>query len=492
MLRMLWGSARLPACALAGFHLRAARSGGQVGRAIGGALLLMLAQTACVTYTPKPLEPARTLPALEARSLDDPALRDRLSSLLPAPPPGDSWDGAQLLVAGMQLSPALTESRAHIAEALASVTTARTYPNPNLGLSFEYDLQRYAESPWLWGASLGFLIDTALRRELRTQLAETAVRGARLDYAEAIWSLRRDLRAALLGAVLAERRIALLAVAEQDRSDLVRLVSRRVEAGAAPAPDRLQASVELARTRTALADARRQLVQARAQVAHVIGLPVAALEGRSLRWDELEAPPLPDAPQIAGLRERALLSRPDLERAVGAYQASEIELRQQVRAQYPELTVAPGYLYDHGIRKATLGVSFNLPLFDHNRGPIAEALARRESSGQHLLAVQGDILNEIDGALGEYRLAQSALASAREQRLAADALAANTERSFAAGAEDRPALLSARLAANADALAELDAVERAQTILGQLEDALRTPLAGPETKLRFTGANGEL
>jgi outer membrane protein TolC len=453
---------------------------------------MMLAQTACVTYTPKPLEPARTLPTLESRSLDDPALHDRLSSLLPGPPPRENWNAAELLVAGMQFSPALTESRAHIAEALASVTTARTYPNPNLGLSFEYDLQRYAESPWLWGASLGFLVDTALRRELRTQLAQTAVRGARLDYAEAIWSLRRDLRAALLATVLAERRIALLTAAERDRSDLLRLVSRRVEAGAATGPDRLQASVELARTRTALADARRQLAEGRAQVAHVIGVPITALEGRSLRWDELEAPSLPDAVRIGDLRERALLSRPDLERAMGAYQASEIELRQQVRAQFPELTVAPGYLYDHGIRKATLGVSFNLPLFDHNRGPIAEALARRESSGQHLLAVQGDILNEIDAALGEYRLASSALESAREQASAAEALAANMEQSFAAGAEDRPALLSARLAANADELAELDAVERAQTILGQLEDALRTPLAGPETTLRFTAGNGEL
>ena len=247
------------------------------------ALLAMLAQTGCTTYTSKPLEPARTLPTIETRSLDDPALRERLSSLLPETQAGDGWDGAELLVAGMQFSPALAESRSHIAEALASVTTARTYPNPNLGLSFEYDLQRYAESPWLWGASLGFLIDTALQRQLRTQLAETAVRGARVVYAEAIWSLRRDLRAALLAAVLAERRIALLTVAEQDRSDLVRLMNRRVEAGAAGGPDRLQASVELARTRTALADARRQLVAARAQVAHVIGLPVTALEGHSLR-----------------------------------------------------------------------------------------------------------------------------------------------------------------------------------------------------------------
>jgi outer membrane protein, heavy metal efflux system len=457
----------------------------------GLALLAMLAQSGCATYAPKPVEPARTLPTIEARSLDDSALRQQLATLLPGRPEDQGWDGAGLLVAAMQFNPTLGESRAHITEALASVTTARTYPNPNLGLSFEYDVQRYAESPWLWGASLGFLLDTQLQRQFRTQLAQNAVRGARLSYAEDIWSLRRDLRAALLSAVVAEQRIALLTAAERDRSDLAQLMARRVEAGAAGAPDRLQASLELARTRTAVADAERQLAEARAQVARLVGLSVPALEGRSLRWDALGSPPQPDAARIADLRDRALLSRPDLERAVGAYQASEIELKQQVRAQYPQVTVSPGYTYDHGIRKATLGISLNLPLFDHNRGPIAEALARREAAGQHLLAVQTEILNEIDAALGEYRLALSALASAHEQRVAADTLAANTERAFAAGAEDRPTLLSARLAANADALAELDAIERAQAVLGQLEDALRTPLAGAEKDLRFTGGNGE-
>ena len=49
---------------------------------------------------------------------------------------------------------------------------------------------------------------------------------------------------------------------------------------------------------------------------------------------------------------------------------------------------------------------------------------------------------------------------------------------------DRPTLLAAEVALNAETLAELDALDRAQQALGQLEDAVRAPLSGPETSLR--------
>jgi outer membrane protein TolC len=447
----------------------------------------VLALVGCASYSPRPPDPEQNRTVFEARRLSDPVLAQRLVQLLPPPaqPPAGSWGTAELLIAAAHFNPALAEARVHVTEALAAVTTASTIPNPTLALSFEYDLQRYAESPWLWGASTAFLWDSALRRRLRTELAQTGVRAARLDYAEALWGVRRDLRAALLTAVIAERRLALLAGAERDRAELAGLVERRVTAGESAASERLQGELELARTREAAAEAARALDEARARLAVVVGVPVRALEGQTLRFDSLETPEPANEPQLAELRERALLSRADLERAIGDYQAREIELRQQVRAQYPQLTIGPGYLYDHGIRKATLGVSFALPVFDHNRGPIAEASARRDAAGLHLLTVQAQILGDIDAARSAYHLALEALAAAHAQSERARALAESVARGLAVGADDRPTLLAARLAAGADALVELDALERAQQALGQLEDALRAPLAGAETALRL-------
>jgi cobalt-zinc-cadmium efflux system outer membrane protein len=247
----------------------------------------------------------------------------------------------------------------------------------------------------------------------------------------------------------------------------------------------VQLDLELARTRTALAEARRQLSEAQVRLAAVIGIPLAALDGQLMQWEALEAPEPPSDSRVAQLREQALLSRPDLERAIGEYRSREIELQQQVRAQYPQVSLGPGYTYDHGIRKATLGVSLALPLFNRNQGPIAEAEMRREAAGSHLLSVQAQILSEVDGAAQAYRGALAALQLARQQSLSAQTLADASARSLAVGAEDQPTLLALRLNANAEQLAELDVLERAQQALGQLEDALRTPLAGNDLALRL-------
>jgi hypothetical protein len=51
------------------------------------------------------------------------------------------------------------------------------------------------------------------------------------------------------------------------------------------------------------------------------------------------------------------------------------------------------------------------------------------------------------------------------------------------GATDRATVVAAQVAANTERLAVLDALERMQQALGKLEDALRTPLSGPETTM---------
>ena len=448
-----------------------------------------LAVTACATYEPRPLAPAQTRATLEARSLLDPDVTAALATLLPraqAEPSPAGWGRVELLVAASVLNPALAEARAHIAEAAAAVETAREIPNPTVGLGSEYDVSQAAESPWLWSVSTNMLLETALVRRLRTDIASAGVRAARLEYAESLWSARRDVRASLLGVLLAQKRIALLTEATRDRERLSTLVTERVAAGEAAPTDRLQADLERTRGQSALAEARREEEDARAQLAALIGVPRAVLDAVELRWDGLDDPPVPAADALASLREQALLSRPDLERAVVDYESRELELRLQVRAQYPQLSVGPGYTWDHGIRKATLGLSFALPVFNRNEGPIAEAEARRATAGEHLVAVQAQVLNEIDAACTSYARALDTLRRTEEQQAAAQTIAVTTERAVALGAEDTPTLLTARLGAGTEALARLDALGRAQSALGQLEDALRTPLEGEESTLGLT------
>src|SRR5262249_53488232 len=155
---------------------------------------------------------------------------------------------------------------------------------------------------------------------------------------------------------------------------------------------------------------------------------------------------------IKNARDRALLSRPDLERAIADYETRDYDLRQQVSAQYLQTSLGPGYTWDHGIHKLTFGASIALPIFNRNEGPIAEAAAARDVAGQHAMVVQSTILNEIEAAQTGYTSALESLARVRAARAASERLATSAQRAFDIDASDRPTLLTAQSVATVERL----------------------------------------
>ena len=149
----------------------------------------------------------------------------------------------------------------------------------------------------------------------------------------------------------------------------------------------------------------------------------------------------------------------------------------------PISTSAPATELDQTDNKWSLGVTLELPVLNHNQGPVAEAKAKRQEAAAHFLTVQTTAIAEIDSALAGYNAAlqKSATAAAllddlRKQLDSAHAQAqageaepltlANAEAEYAAGAQN-----------------QLDAVIKAQTALGQLEDAVQSPLTLPPATL---------
>lgn len=451
-------------------------------------LLLSTVLSSCAHYQAKPLDLSASQQTISTRSLNDAALQQRLQSLhlMTADKPADEWNRAQLLVIAAERNSKLLIARAQLQAASAAIRTAQALPNPTLSLGSEYSLSQTSESPWLWSLTTDWLVDAGLRRQLRIQLADTQVRAVRLDYAEALWSVRSELRRALLSYLLSAQRGVLLTDAVTDQERLVNLQRQRVRLGEAAATDALQVELDLAHARSALATNTRAYAVAQAQLAAALGLPLSSLQQQRFTWDDLiHVTPLDEA-QLSKLRDSALLARTDLERAVLDYQSRDLELQQAIRQQYPQLSVGPGYTWDHGVHKATLGVSFTLPIFNRNQGPIAEAEAARNVSGEQAMAVQSQVLNEIDAARQTYQLSVQSLQTVVQQSDVTDTLLQQATRAMNAGAADQVTVLSARVAANTQSLAVLDAVEVMQQTLGQLEDALRTPLSGPELNLGKT------
>ncbi|MFM1824232.1 MAG: hypothetical protein RI967_2498, partial [Planctomycetota bacterium] len=69
---------------------------------------------------------------------------------------------------------------------------------------------------------------------------------------------------------------------------------------------------------------------------------------------------------------------PPVRVARAAYEAAERRLAEEVRRQYPDLVLGPGYGTQDGERQFQLGVSVALPLWNRNQRAIAEAEAARE------------------------------------------------------------------------------------------------------------------
>jgi outer membrane protein TolC len=444
-------------------------------------LLALIGVAACSHLPPQPANVAASAQRLQALRLDDPAVSAALNQSdgaagQPRWPPA-SYGLAELLRAAQQLNPALAESRAQLRAAMAAVSSAHAIPNPTLGLAFDRYLQEQAGSARSgWSAALDLPLSAISQRSLQTALADSRVRAARADYAARYWQLRAELRAGLRDWLLAERQSRLLQSSLADQQALAAAYRQRLREGAATPAELQQADLAALQTQRELSAAAARAGAARARLAQALGVSIAAVTGLNFAWPDLEQPAMPPVAQLTPLREQALLSREDVEHALADYDSRELELRLQLRAQYPQLTLGPGYTYDHGIRKLDFNLSLSLPVFNRNAGPIAEAEARRAAAGARLEGVQAQVLNEIDAALLALQSQLQALAQTRAQTALAAQQLEQTRTGVAAGADDRIALLNAEVVSFSSQLAELAAIDQAQQSLAALEDALRVPL----------------
>jgi outer membrane protein, heavy metal efflux system len=182
---------------------------------------------------------------------------------------------------------------------------------------------------------------------------------------------------------------------------------------------------------------------------------------------------LPPAPDASSARRHALLHRADILGALSEYAASQSALQLAIAKQYPDIHLGPGYQLDQNINRWALGLSLELPIFNQHRGPIAEAGAHRQQAAAHFLTVQATALAEVDRALAGYRTARNTLAAADAQvgELRKQEQSARTM--LQAGEISQADLAAIRLQSSSAELARVDALVRAQQVLGDLQDALQ-------------------
>jgi cobalt-zinc-cadmium efflux system outer membrane protein len=445
---------------------------------------------ACATLPPRvPADPAHSAQAFAARRLD--------GNLKDLPPAAAGWDRETWFHAALALNPRLAEARAAAMAVAAGERTAAERPNPTLNLFGEYVSAAASSAAWLYGLSLEFLLPRAGERGRAMASAALQTQAAGADVEEAIWQVRSEVRQSLLDASYAQDEAAALAVLVSDREALLASNRALAAAGEIAVTETLAQELELARARQRLARAQALAVDAAARLAAAVGVPSAALDGIPLHWDHWADIGAITPTLSEEWRSAALIGRPKLVHALREYDLTDIALQSEVAKRWPQFHVTPGYAWDKsGLQQNTLddtlhdtlhdnelGVSFELPLFNHHEGPIGEALARRTLAAEHLQSVQAELFEEIERAERAWPQAQQAWRDADGAVALAGRQRAMQERAFAAGATDRSTLLAARLEATEAELSTLEAAYNAQLAFAALESAYRRPLQGEEIPL---------
>ena len=369
--------------------------------------LWLLGLTACHSYSPEPVDLAAHAREFAARLPDAASMR----AFLPAADADaiaaridlhDGLDRAEGRLVAAVFHPDCRLARRRVATALAARDHSGRWQDPELQVSFERILETVPHQ-WLASASLGLGLPINGRLAAERAVADeqllatvTDLRLAeeqavtRLDGAWVQWSCDR---------LRADR---LRALCEQLRT-LETIARRLADAGANTELDARQFVLERLRREA-------ELERCLADVA-IAALELAARLGLAPEAAPTLVPDLSVVPHLADPAARAggLAAGPRLAGAAAGHAVAERELALQIKKQWPDLQLAPGWAEEDGQPRATLGLSLPLPLFSGNDAAIAAAEAHRAEAAETWRAA-------FETARHDLALAERRLATAKRQQ----------------------------------------------------------------------------
>ena len=464
--------------------VRAVNSAARHFQILTATLLAAISLVGCARFVARPLVPADTAASFEKRSLESPELREFIEKNLghelkawPLKAHPHAWNLELLTLAAYHFHPSLDVARAQWAVAQAAEATAGGRPNPTVGISPAYNFSAASGvTPWIPGLTLDLPIETAGKRGLRIAQAQQRSEAARWNLHTAAWKVRANVRDALssyryLGSLSGQ-----LEGKHNTQQQLVKLLEERQKSGALSLSEVIPTRLAFEKTKLEWGLAKENYDgAARPRLAEAVGVPAHLFEFLPMSIGHYS--PQLSGEQLREMRTRALQGRADLRAALAEYEAAQLALRLEVAKQYPDVRLGTGYQWDQGESKWTfLNFSAELPVFNRNQGPIAEATAKRAEAAAKFTALQAKVAADIDAATQIFRTSRARLFttsamfdSLRQQEQSITA-------QVKAGAGEQLDLLNARLERLTVEALNTEVTYRAEQAINQLEDALQQPL----------------
>lgn len=375
---------------------------------------------------------------------------------------------ADLIRVARERHPTADALRATREAAHAREVTAAAWANPDVTVQAGRTRPRQDgfDRDVPYGATVTQRLEWVSKREARVRAAQAASLVSEADAAVELNGLEADVRLAIITLAVAREEAA------QATSDamLADEVKRAVERGFAVG-DRDSATVSRARLEAATAEVRRITAGRAADTA--LGI-VRLWCGDAVAMDVPAGDLLPLAsPTIESKRLAELAPRdPKIAALIAAVHAADASAAAERAARIPDLTV--GVFADREDEKDTLGVSLGIeiPLWNRNTGPIAEADAQQRRAAAELRRRHLEQQMALVAVVGDYDAARAQADALRTTvlPLAEETLRLRTA-GFGNGDLSLTDLLEARRALLAAQTAALDARRRtAETLvrLGQV------------------------
>ncbi len=321
-------------------------------------------------------------------------------------------------------------ARADTAVANAQLVAARALPNPDLNASYSKSVPNYH-------LTADFPIELPHVRGLRIQSARAGLEAAQLTFALARATIQLDADTTYTRALAAREHLALSRRNAIDADSLLRMAVARRDAG-----DAADLDVELARVfagqqeNLAAADSL-TLVSTLIDLQVVLGIMADRVE--VMPTDSLTYPP-PGAP-AAATRPLAIAA------ASLSLESATLAARLQHRSIFSTPIISGGFEEGDPDQKGilpTFGIGFGIPLFDRNRGAIAQAEAERVRAAAELSLTQLETTTELARATRERANALAKVARDRQLVADADRVAAMSLTAYREGASALPNVLEAQ------------------------------------------------
>lgn len=268
-------------------------------------------------------------------------------------------------------SPRLQAFGSGMAAARGELAQAGAWANPEIGVEMENvagsgDYKGFDAAEMTYGVTQAFQIGGKLSAQ--EDIASRGLELARLDYQVAALDVVRDVTVAYAAAVAAEEKMRLATEQQELAQDVLRSVSVRVGAAAAPLIQKSRAEVELSTARIALDTAMRERDIAREALAALMG------EAHVLPVLDSAAFYTIARPQESSEDDR-LRSNPDRVKLHSGLEQSRarFELEKALAIPDPSVSVGLRDFRDSGDQALVLGVSLPIPVFNGNRGNIDKA-----------------------------------------------------------------------------------------------------------------------